>query len=70
LTFKNNWMSAPTVNTNTVGNRGAGRKSEYPESYSQSEKLAKLGLTDVEMALFFEVRAIIDTCQQPHASKQ
>jgi hypothetical protein len=61
-------MSAPTGNRNAIGNKGGGRKSEYKHSYaSQAEKLAKLGLTDVEMATFFEVsEKTINTWKKKH----
>ena len=56
-TKKNEKLAKAMVgNTNSVGNKGGGRKSDYLPKYTkQATKLALLGATDVDLANFFEV---------------
>jgi len=49
-------MPAPKGNKYAKGNRGGGRLSEYKKEYAaQAKRLCMLGLTDKELADFFEV---------------
>lgn len=49
-------MAFEKGNRHSVGNKGGGRLSTFkPEYIKQAKKLALLGMTDKEMAAFFEV---------------
>lgn len=49
-------MPAPKGNKNAVGNKGGGRPSRFKAEYVEiAERLCKLGLTDAELALAFDV---------------